>query len=264
MKKPVLIAAVALLTFLVALNGPRIINIWPRLGAEQLPTVLYSLGRVGYLALWWLGLPLLALSALYGWRRAMPELGWHAPVAVGLAMGLGCTLPMLLGYLLVFKLTTVAVPVLAINLFQGALWAGLGEETLFRGFLFGQLYRRVRLPWLLVVMVESGVFACGHLYQSHDLASAVGILAVTFAGGVWFGWLFKSWGNLWVPVFLHTFMNAWWMLFEVSDTALGNVWANVFRVLTIVLSVLATLWYRRRQSASVGVPAATGAALTLG
>lgn len=258
MKKPALVAVVALLTFLLALYGPRIVNLWPRLGPEQLPSVSYTLARVGYLALWWLGLPLLALSGLYGWRRALPELGWHAPVAVGLVVGLGCTLPMLLGYLAVFKLTTATGPALVVSLLQGALWAGLGEETLFRGFLFGQLYRRVRLPWLLVVVVESGIFASGHLYQSHDLASAVGILAVTFVGGVWFGWLFKNWGNLWVPVFLHTFMNAWWMLFEVSDTAAGNVWANVFRVLTIGLSVLATYWYRRRQGAAVGavVPAA--------
>ena len=137
MKKPALVAVVALLTFLLALYGPRVINLWPRLGPEQLPTMSYTLARVGYLALWWLGLPLLALSGLYGWRRALPELGWHAPVGVGLAMGLGCTLPMLLGYLAVFKLTTVTGPALAASVLQGALWAGLGEEGVGAGFREG-------------------------------------------------------------------------------------------------------------------------------
>ncbi|MBC6696712.1 CPBP family intramembrane glutamic endopeptidase [Hymenobacter puniceus] len=248
MKKPVLVAAVALLTFLVALYAPRFVGLLLGLVPSQLSPGLYVL----YMALWWVGLPLLALAGLYGWRRALPELGWQASVGLGLAMGLGCTLPMLLGYLSVFQLTTVAG-----NLLRGALWAGLGEETLFRGFLFGQLYRRVRFPWLLTILIESGIFASRHLYQSHDLPSAVGVLAVTFAGGVWFGWLYKSWNNLWVPIFLHVFMNAWWMLFNVSDSAVGNVWANVFRVLTIALSVAATLWYkRRRQPAAPALAAA--------
>ncbi|QNH63192.1 CPBP family intramembrane glutamic endopeptidase [Hymenobacter sediminicola] len=243
MKKPAVVAAVTLATFLLAVYGPRFIN--PLLGVVpgQLAPVAYSL----YMALWWLGLPMLALAGLYGFRRVLPELGWKASVGTGLLMGLVCTLPMLLGYMALFPVTTLAGPVVAGNLVRGALWAGLGEETLFRGFLFGQLYRKVRFPWLLTILIESGIFATGHLYQSHDLASAAGVLAVTFSGGVWFGWLYKSWNNLWVPVFLHVFMNAWWMLFEVSDTALGNVWANVFRVLTIGLSVAFTLWYQRHR-----------------
>lgn len=241
MKKPV-VAIITLLTFLVAAYAPRFVNSWLGLVPGQLAPGLYVL----YMALWWLGLPLLALSGLYGWRRAVPELGWQASMGVGLAMGLGCTLPMLLGYLAVFQLTSTTGPMLAGSLLQGAVWAGLGEETLFRGFLFGQLTRRVRFPWLLTILIESGIFATGHLYQSHDLASAMGVLAVTFGGGVWFGWLYKSWNNLWVPICLHIFMNAWWMLFDVSDSAVGNLWANVFRVLTIALSVAATLWYRRR------------------
>ena len=204
-----------------------------------------------------------ALATGYQWvvwgngQGPVAERSWHAPVTVEL----GCTLPILLGYLAVFKLTAVTGPALVVKLL-GPLWTSLSEETLLRGFLFGHLYQRVRLLWLLVVVVESDIFACGHLYQSHYLALAIGILVVTFACGVWSGWLFKSWGNLWVSVLLHAFINVWWVLFEISDTAAGNLWANVFRGLPIGLSVVAMRWYQRRQrvTAGAGLLAATGAA----
>lgn len=224
---------------------------------QHLSGLQYSL----YLACLWVGIPLLALAAWYGPRRAFGELGWQAPLGTGLLMGLGCTLPMLLGYAVLFPLTTTAGPALLSALFTGAVLAGLREETLFRGFLFGQLYRRVKLPWLLVILVESGIFATGHLYQSHDLLSAVSVLAVTFGGGVWFGWLYKSWQNLWVPIFLHVFMNGWWMLFEVDNSAVGSVGANVFRVLTIGLSIVITRRHLRRRAQLAGLPATAGLAV---
>lgn len=250
MRKPVTIAMVTLLAFLLALYGPRYLN--PLLGfqAKQASDLAFSLHR----AFWWIGIPMTTLAVLYGARRVLAELGWQASVGAGLLVGLGCTLPMLLGYAVLFPATTLAGPELFSGLLRGAFWAGLSEETLFRGFLFGQFYRRVRLPWLLIVIVESGIFATGHLYQSHDVASAVGVLAITFAGGVWFGWLYKSWNNLWVPIFMHIFMNGWWMLFDVSDSAVGNGWANVFRGLTIVLSVVATRWYLQRQRQLAAAP----------
>ncbi|WP_139925941.1 CPBP family intramembrane glutamic endopeptidase [Hymenobacter sp. DG01] len=259
MKKRLLPAAVILVAFLVALYGARYVN--PLLGynSRQATDLVFSLQR----AAWWLGVPMLTLAALYGWRRVLPELGWQASVGSGLLMGLGCTLPMLLGYAGAFQFTSAAGPELFSKLLRGAWWAGISEETLFRGFLFGQLYRRVRLHWLLAVLVQSGFFASVHLYQSHDWASAATVLGVTFCGGVWFAWLYKSWNNLWVPVFLHIFMNAWWMLFEVSDTAVGSLWANVFRGLTIVLSIVGTVWHLRRQRVAAkpeSVPEWTGVA----
>ncbi|WP_426492925.1 CPBP family intramembrane glutamic endopeptidase [Hymenobacter sp. 102] len=245
MKKRLLLAILTLATFLLACFGPRYVD--PLLGwhPRHFSDWAFSLHR----AAWWLGLPMLMLAGWYGWRRVLPELGWRASLLTGLLMGLGCTLPMLLGYALLFPMAAVAPAVLASHLLRGAVWAGLSEETLFRGFLFGQFYRRVRLPWLLTVVVESGIFATGHLYQSHNLASALGVLAITFGGGVWFGWLYKSWQNLWVPACMHIFMNGWWMLFDVADTVVGSVGANVCRALTVLLSVVATRWYLRRQAA---------------
>lgn len=257
MKKRFLLAASVLAAFLVALYGSR--NAVALLGLDpaQFSDLNYSLYRAGS----WVGIPMLMLAVWYGPRRVLRELGWQASVGTGLLMGLGCTLPMLLGYAVLFPLTATAGPALFSALLRGAFWAGLSEETLFRGFLFGQFYRRVKLPWLLVVGVESGIFATGHLYQSHDLLSAVGVLAVTFGGGLWFGWLYKSWQNLWVPIFMHSCMNGWWMLFEVDNSAVGSVGANVFRVLTIGLSVVLTRWHLRRQAQRTAPPVGTAWAI---
>ena len=244
MKKRLLLAATTLTTFLVVFYGSRNIVALFGLNPDQFSDLSFSL----YLAGFWIGIPMLVLAAWYGPRWVLRELGWQSSVGTGLLMALACTLPMLLGYAVLFPLTTKTGPALFSVLWRGALWAGLSEETLFRGFLFGQFYRRVKLPWLLVVVVESGIFATGHLYQSHDLLSAVSVLAVTFGGGVWFGWLYKSWQNLWVPIFMHICMNGWWMVFEVDNSAVGSVGANVFRVTTIGLSVLITRWHLRRQA----------------
>ncbi|NVO29927.1 CPBP family intramembrane glutamic endopeptidase [Hymenobacter lapidiphilus] len=244
MKKRLLLVAVTFSTFLLALYGPG--YAMQLLGVE--PSELSKLETLLYISCSWIWVPMLMLAIWCGPRRVLSELGWQAPIGTGLLMGLGCTLPMLLGYAVLFPLTTKAGPALLSGLFGGALLAGLREETLFRGFLFGQLYRHGKLPWLLVILVESGIFASLHLYQSHDFMSAVSVMAITFGGGVWFGWLFKSWKNLWVPIFLHVFMNGWWMLFEVDNSAVGSVGANVFRVLTIVLSVVITRRHLRRQA----------------
>lgn len=244
MKKRFLLAAVTLAAFLVALYGPRHLVALRGLDPAQFSDLGFSLYRAGA----WVGIPMLTLAAWYGPRRVLRELGWHASPGTGLLVGLACTLPMLLGYAVLFPRTTTAGPALFSALLRGAFWAGLTEETLFRGFLFGQFYRRVKLPWLAVVLVESGIFATGHLYQGHDLLSSLGVLAVTFGGGVWFGWLYKSWQNLWVPIFMHLFMNGWWMLFEVDNSAVGSVGANVFRVMTIGLSVAMTRWHLRRRA----------------
>ena len=70
----------------------------------------------------------------------------------------------------------------------------------------------------------------------------------TFMGSVFFAWLYVEWNfNLWVPVFLHMLMNLSWFIFSVSDNALGNVSSNLYRGLTIALSIILTLIYKKRK-----------------
>lgn len=86
-----------------------------------------------------------------------------------------------------------------------------------------------------------------HLYQSEAFLDALGVFMVTFMGGAWFAWLYIKWeNNLWLPIFLHTFMNLAWTLFAISDNALGGLWPNLFRAFTILITVLLTLRHRRK------------------
>ena len=67
-------------------------------------------------------------------------------------------------------------------------------------------------------------------------------------GAGWFAWLFIEWKeNLWIPIFLHIFMNLSWVLFEVDNNALGGYVTNIFRIITIALTVIITIIYNKRK-----------------
>lgn len=137
----------------------------------------------------------------------------------------------------------------------GAVFAAFFEEVYYRGFFFGQLYRNTSLGFLPALIVPALTFASLHLYQSHDPATLVGIFITTFMGAALFAWLYCEWDyNLWVPIFLHFFMNLSWSLFgAVSDNALGNGGANMFRAMTIAFAVVGTLAYKRRKGLPLAI-----------
>lgn len=187
----------------------------------------------------------LAIGYLHRRLAAVPAAwGIHADIGVAARMAFICCLPMLLGY----GFMAGFQPALSWEGFWlGCVFAALGEELFYRGFLFGQLFRFGGWGFLPAGLLNALVFASGHLYQADDWAGALGIFAVTAAGGMWFAWLYIEWdNNLWVPVFLHFLMNLWWTAFEVSETAGGGWMANLFRAATIAATVVWTLRRKRR------------------
>lgn len=137
------------------------------------------------------------------------------------------------------------------TLFFSALWPGFFEEITFRAFPFGPLYRKCNWNFFLAIIVPTIIFALGHLYQSHDLMSAMLTLAVTGVGSILFAWIYVEWDfNLWVPIALHAMMDAAWSLFPVGEEAYGatgNTITNVGRVITIALAIGVTLWHKRNK-----------------
>lgn len=174
------------------------------------------------------------------------SLGLSSSISTALWTSLLFTLPMFIGGLFLFKFNQhIDIE----NLIAGTIVAGFMEELYFRGFLFGQLFRKTNLGFIPSIIFGALIFAFGHLYQSQDVGELIGIFMITFSGAVFFGWLYVEWSyNLWVPIFTHTLMNLSWHLFEVDNSALGDVKANLFRGLTILIAIIFTILYKKNRN----------------
>ena len=178
-------------------------------------------------------------------KRILKNLGLSQNILHGIILASIFSFPMFIGG---FTLGTVGVDISIPNLIAKTIFAGFFEELYFRGFLFGQIFKNTKLGFIPSILVCALVFASGHLYQSQNVSILFGVFLTTFSGALFFAWLFVEWSyNLWVPIFLHTLMNLSWMLFTVNDNALGNVSSNVFRGLTIAISIIVTVLYKRKK-----------------
>ncbi|PTT34741.1 hypothetical protein DBR28_13265, partial [Chryseobacterium sp. HMWF028] len=145
-------------------------------------------------------------------------------------------IPMLVYGLLFSKLNSHIDPA---NLFAKSFLAGLFEEIIYRAFIFGVLYRFIKLGFLPSIAIASFIFALGHLYQGSHIIDLVEIFLLTFLGSILYAWLYTEWSfNLWVPILLHSFMNLIWMIFDFDNTVIGSWGVNICRLLTVSLSII--------------------------
>lgn len=195
------------------------------------------------------GIPLYAAAfILHGAKGFRESWGLNKPAGKAFAAAFLFTLPMFAGLAVSYQWNT---SITADQVLIGVIAAAVFEELFFRSFLFGQVFRYSRLGFIPSLLAGAVLFAVMHLYQSQDMGTLVGIFAVTFAGAVLFGWLYAEWEyNIWVPVFLHMLMNLSWLLFDVSDNALGGINANIFRFVTVGLALVGTVVYKRKK----GIP----------
>lgn len=194
---------------------------------------------------------ILGASVINEFKRCQTTLGLNRSIVKGILFPLVCTLPMFIGFGFCFRfnedLTSDEILVTGVA-------AAFFEEFIFRGFLFGQLFRFTKLGFIPAILVGAILFAAMHLHQSNDPAILIGVFLTTFLGAVLFAWLFAEWNyNLWIPIFLHFFMNLAWMLFSVSGNAFGGFYANIFRILTIALAIILTLLYKRKKQVPLSV-----------
>ena len=199
-----------------------------------------------------MGVPIfLGTYFIHNSSKIFDHLGLSKSILSGLILALIFVVPMFIGGFIFYPFNSnITIP----NLIAGTIFAGLFEELYFRGFLFGQIFRTTKLGFIPSIIVGALVFASAHLYQSQDFSTMTGIFLTTFMGAIFFAWLFVEWDyNLWVPIFLHTFMNLSWNLFNVSDNALGNINSNIFRGLTIAIAIILTIYYKRRRGEKLSV-----------
>ncbi|MEM0519480.1 MULTISPECIES: CPBP family intramembrane glutamic endopeptidase [Aequorivita] len=198
------------------------------------------------------GVPLFIGTLLIGKKTDFfQNLGLDKSIIKGFLFALVCTLPMYIGFSILFefnaniKINTILIGVVA---------AGFFEELYYRGFLFGLPFRKTKLGFILSIFFGALYFGLLHLYQSTEFNELLGIFLITFLGGILFAWVYAEWNfNIWVPVFLHMLMNLAWELFSVSDNALGGFYANVFRFVTIGLVIILTVLYKKRNGIDLTV-----------
>ena len=178
-----------------------------------------------------------------GLGRALAELGLCSRFGRAVAFSFIAALPMLAAFALT---SPINAKMSFLSVGVGCFLAPFAEELLFRGYMFGQLYRRARWGFWLSALIPSALFALGHAYQAGGPLELTGIFAVTGLGGLLGCWLYLRWnGNLWIVFGLHCLMNLWWELFGVADTALGGWIANGARLLTVALAILLTIYKDR-------------------
>lgn len=220
---------------------------------ERLRSIIYGgIGQIGIshiLTYLIVGIPIfLGTLALGKLNKFFFNLGLDKNIFKGILIALLFTLPMFIGFGLTFTFNKS----LNFNyLLIGVLAAAFFEEVYFRGFLFGQIFRKTKIGFIPAVLFGAVIFAFGHLYQSQDFGTLIGIFGMTFMGAILFAWVYCEWHyNLWVSIFMHLFMNLSWMLFAVSENALGGKYANIFRFTTIAFIIAFTVIYKKRK----GIP----------
>lgn len=189
-------------------------------------------------------------AVLFGPARALASLGLNRSILTGFAVGAVGTSVLLAGYAATAAFAPPEEPFQVVV--HGSVLPGIGEEVLYRAFLFGFLFRFAGWGFLPAALVGAGFFGAAHLYQGESLADAAAIFAITASGAVWFAWLYAEWRfNIWVPAAFHVLMNMYWELFAISDTANGPLAANALRFAVILLSVAMTVLAARRHGGRV-------------
>jgi uncharacterized protein len=211
-----------------------------------------GIGIIGFLLTYIIvGLPLLlGLFLIHKPNEIIDSVGLRKGFSKGLLFSFIVTLPMLIGYSVFLKFNKD----ISINsIIVGVISAAFFEELYFRGIFFGQIFRYTKIGFIPSIVICALLFASGHMWQSNDISTLMGIFITTFFGAGLFAWLYIEWdNNLWIPMGLHLFMNLHWDLFSGSN-ALGGKYENIFRIITIILAIAGTLRYKKHKGLKLNI-----------
>lgn len=236
MNNKILKSIVVISGFLIAFYGKQITNSIFEIHFES------KFYAMLYFYMWWIIAIVLIIGFLYGFKNISKELGLSGGIKTGLLFSLLMVAPMFISSAILGKVSNLLN---YSELAHTTIIAGFLEECFFRGFLFGILYRKLGWGFIPASILGGVLFGIGHVYQGSSIIEVAGVFFITSIGAVWFAWLYIEWNeNLWVPIFLHTVMNLSWLLFDVSNNALGDLFTNIFRTITIAATILITIFYR--------------------
>ena len=222
-----------ILVFLIGMYGRSIFDYF-------IPITISNAGlKILIPYLWWVLPSLLLLIFLYGYKTIPSTLGINKGLGTALIFSIITVLTMIISSAIIGKIDS---NLNFEDLIHKTIVSGLLEEYFFRGFLFGILFRKLKWGFIPASIVGSLIFGLGHIYQGSTVLETTGVFFITAIGAIWFSWLYIEWdNNLWIPIFLHTLMNMSWILFDVSNNALGGGYTNLFRALTVALTIFITI-----------------------
>ena len=131
-------------------------------------------------------IPAAALLLLHRPDTILYRLGLTHGFGRGLLFGVLSTVPMFAGYAVIGSFNRETPPD---HMFTFIVVAGFFEELIFRGFVFGELFRTARWGFLPAATLTALAFGSLHLYQGDDLISASAAFGVTTAGSIFFSWI---------------------------------------------------------------------------
>lgn len=184
-------------------------------------------------------------------KEILTFLGLDNNILKGFGIAIICVLPL---YIIFPIFGGFASDISAFRIYHKCIIAGFTEELVCRAFMFGLLFRYAKTGFFWAVLLPALYFGSLHLYQGHDMVSSLFAFGVTFIGALYFSWMYAEWNfNLWVPIGLHIFMNLAWFIFtmEGTENAAGGLISNIARVISILLAVGLTVWYKRKTGAKV-------------
>ena len=193
-------------------------------------------------------IPAVAICYRSGLKFALHELGLLESMRLAVLFALAVTLPNLL---LRIAVAGAKPQINAAFVLMSAVASPMSEELLFRGYLFGQLYRRAGWPFWAAALVNAVPFIAGHFYQLSGkgwefVVSVAEVLLLVGVSALFAAWVYVRWEyNLWVLIFIHALLNFYSTTFAISETS-GFSWVdNVAWLMTLILVVLGTI-YRNR------------------
>lgn len=194
---------------------------------------------------------LIVLLCLHTPSKIVESLGLNGNILIGLGFAALCCSPLLIGMAIV---GTFDYGLSFDYFFRMVVLAAFLEEVVFRGFMFGQLFRYGKIGFIWAVIIPAILFGIGHLYQGHNLISALMAFAVTALGAVYFSWAYVECNfNLWVNIGLHLFMNLSWTVFPVegNETSVGALVPNILRFASIALTVILIVIYKKKNNRKI-------------
>lgn len=178
-------------------------------------------------------------------------LGLSGNILKGFGIALLCVLPL---YLMFPFFGNINTELTCSVIYDRAILTGFKEELVFRALMFGLLFRYAKTGFFWAVILPALYFGSVHLYQGHDVLSALAAFGVTFIGALYFSWMYVEWNfNLWIPAGLHILMNGAWFVFtmEGTEVAAGGVISNIARIISIALAVVITICYHKKRGENV-------------